>query len=245
MSLLVAMVVLEKSELPTDELLASCNDRSLISDLQSRDRVVSFVIGEVQINCGLVEAPIPRGELMPLLKTSPYWHGSDDKIADHKAHLIVAASGDIEKKLLALALTRAVSKILRSTAGSIAVYWGAGSIVTAKDSFCAFADSSSSDQLPLYLWVDFRCFPKEKGWALFTHGLKSLGFMEIEVSQSPLSASETVGFVFNTAHYLLDFGPVLKDGDTIGMSADQKIKITHVDSAYQPGQMVYHLEMLS
>ncbi|MGC4072069.1 MAG: DUF4261 domain-containing protein [Nibricoccus sp.] len=245
MSLFIAMIVLEQAELPLPESLTAFAGESHISEIQSRDRVVTFVLDEVQINCGLVDAPIPNGELMPLLSTSPYWERDDEKIAGHKAHLIVAASAEIEKKLLALALTRALSTILRSTVNSIAVYWGAGSIVTAKDPFCRFTASSNLAQLPLYLWIDFRCFPIGEGYALFTHGLKSLGFMEIEVSQSYLSAAETVGFVFNTAHYLLDFGPILKDGDTIGLSADQKIGITHVKSAHHPDQKVYHLEMRS
>ena len=57
--------------------------------------------------------------------------------------------------------------------------------------------------------------------------MKSLGFMEIEIRDSTESADDTVGLAFNIAHYLLDSGPILKDGDTIGLSAEQRLKISH------------------
>ena len=48
---------------------------------------------------------------------------------------------------------------------------------------------------------------------------------------------------FNFAHYLLDRGPVLKDGDTIGLSAQERFRIRHVPSAADPTRTVYRIEL--
>ena len=237
------MVVLADREIPSKELLLAALAGQNINALESRQGVVSFLLDTIQINCGLVAAPIPKGELKGPLTTSPYWKEDDQKVLAHKAHLIVAASGEVEKKVLALVLTKAISGVLKSTATSVAVYWGAGSVVTQKDIFCCFADSATIDQLPLYLWIDFRCHRSGDVVALFTNGMKSFGLMEIEISRSTYSAKETVGTAFNIAHYLLDFGPVLKNGDTIGLSAEQKLKITHTNSNYDRDEIIYHLDL--
>lgn len=243
MSLFIAMVVLGTPELPSLDSVKTALASQNLSSLERRSGVVSFDLDGVQINCGLVEAPIPNGELQGPLATSPYWQEDDAKVLEHKAHFIVAASADIEKKQLALTLTKAIAGLLRATESSIAVYWGAGSLVTQKNVFCDFSDASTIDQLPLYLWIDFRCFKTGDSCGLFTKGMESLGFMELEVSASKLSVTDTIGAVFNIAHYLLDFGPVLKNGDTIGLSADQKTKITHVLSEHYPSQTVYKVHL--
>jgi hypothetical protein len=243
MNLFVAMVVLGRAELPALLPLRAALAGRDDSKISPRDGAVSFTSEGIQINCGLVEAPIPKEELLPMLRTSPYWQGDDALIMEHKAHLIVAASGEAEPKRLALILTRSVAAILATTDTSIAVYWGAGTVITQKDAFCHFAKSATLDQLPLYSWIDFRCYPDGSGYGLFTHGMKSLGFMEIKIPHSSGSAEDTVGLAFNIAHYLLDHGPIIKNGDTIGMSADQKLKITHVKSAHSRDENVYNLEV--
>jgi hypothetical protein len=106
------------------------------------------------------------------------------------------------------------------------------------------SEASSLENLPLYLWIDFRCYPESKSaYTLFTTGLKSLGFMEIEIFKSRCAPSELVDAAFNVAHYLLDKGPILKDGDTIGTRVDECIRITHVKSFLERSETVYRLEM--
>ena len=74
-----------------------------------------------------------------------------------------------------------------------------------------------------------------------TQGMKALGFMEIEIERRTSDPMETVSEIFNFAHYLLDHGAVLKDGDTIGMSAESKIGVRHVSSSWDKGERVYRL----
>ncbi|WP_414639328.1 DUF4261 domain-containing protein [Archangium sp.] len=42
---------------------------------------------------------------------------------------------------------------------------------------------------------------------------------------------------------MFDHGPVLNDGDTIGLSADERLRIRHLPSAVDPSRKVYRIEL--
>jgi hypothetical protein len=48
--------------------------------------------------------------------------------------------------------------------------------------------------------------------------------------------------VYNFAGYLIDAGPVIKDGDTVGPDATTKFTVHHVKASNASGSLVYRLE---
>lgn len=139
-------------------------------------------------------------------------------------------------------LTEAVAAILQTQVG-VGVYWGPGTLVNPPEIFLEHAARMSDEYLPLYLWIDFRVKPDKGGsLTLFTTGMVALGFMEIEIVRSQIKPFDAVDMAFNIAHYLLDNGPVLDHGDTIGISEKQTIKISHVPSIFEGRGTVYMLE---
>jgi len=158
----------------------------------------------------------------------------------HKAHLICNVSGPIEKKMAAYQLTKVVAATCLLTP-ALGVYWGAAGLMHDPEPFVGMATEMTRDGLPLYLWLQFIVGRSQDGVGVRTIGMASLGFMEIEVVDSALPAKEVGGFVFNIAHFLLDHGPVLKDGDTIGLSAEQKILVRHLPSTVNESEKVYRL----
>jgi hypothetical protein len=73
--------------------------------------------------------------------------------------------------------------------------------------------------------------------------MKALGLMEIETVAPRERAEHVLDRMFNAAHYLCDHGPVLKDGDTFGLSANEKIRISHRPSRWQRSGDVLFLEL--
>jgi hypothetical protein len=54
------------------------------------------------------------------------------------------------------------------------------------------------------------------------------------------SVDHALDRVFNAAHYLCDHGPVLLDGQTFGLSADERILISHRPSRWKrPGDVLF------
>jgi hypothetical protein len=63
--------------------------------------------------------------------------------------------------------------------------------------------------------------------------------MEIEIPRIDMDAGELREWLLNIMYYLLENGPVLKDGQTIGMSAEQQISIRHCPSSFgHPGTVI-------
>src|SRR5689334_4311590 len=100
--------------------------------------------------------------------------------------------------------------------------------------FINMADEFNSPQtLPLHLWVDARIFRNQDGTiGLFTTGLAALGHMEIEIPHIDMPPGDLREWLMNIVLYVVQNGPVLKHGQTIGMSAEQKIKIRHAPSSF-------------
>jgi hypothetical protein len=82
-------------------------------------------------------------------------------------------------------------------------------------------------------WVDFRVGRNAAGKTSgFTTGMESLGHMEFETEDSPEPPHELRDRFFALANYVLDNGPVIRDGDTIGEDANERIRVVYADSAF-------------
>jgi hypothetical protein len=243
----VAMVALRQASMPVVGEVASAYQKlwkETTAEEMGDDSTFSFDTEEGRIICGLIPARIPWEELEGPCETSPFWENATKEMKEHKAHLIVTASPREEDSVAgARLLTKAVAAVLK-TNGVIGVYWGAGTLVNSSETFLEHSAQMSAECLPLYLWIDFRVVPDEENTlTLFTTGMEALGFMEIEMVQSQAEPEEAVDLAFNFAHYLLENGPVLKDGDSIGMSETQHVQIQHMPSIFDVRGTVYRLTL--
>jgi hypothetical protein len=86
-------------------------------------------------------------------------------------------------------------------------------------------------------------FASPRAWTdrapAFTHGLAALGHKEFETAKSPESAKELRDRLLGLVGYVLEHGQVIKDGDTIGVEANERIKVTYGPSAFGvPGEVM-------
>ncbi len=226
-----------------ERILKSSGDTELTEAPSQKGEIISFKIDNVTIASVQIGKPVSWSDLEGPCQTNLFWEDATSQVQAHKAHIITTASGDDEPKVLAWYLTKGIEALIQAV-DSIGVYWGAGTLVSSKDMFIDMSKDSSLEYLPLYLWIDFRCLiDNNEQCSLFTTGLKSLGFMEIEIQDSIQSPSELVDKAFNFAHYLLDYGPIIKNGDAFGLSEDEKLYIQHSGSFVDPSQTVYRIEI--
>jgi len=121
--------------------------------------------------------------------------------------------------------------------GVMAVYWPEARSVHYPPVFVSMAEQFASPEAPpLYLWVDLRVLRNPDG----TTGLSALGHMEIEIPRiGDMDPGELREWSLNIMCYLLENGPVLKHGHTIGMTAEQQIRIRHCRSSFgHPGKVI-------
>lgn len=204
---------------------------------------------KMTINClgllffiGLMPAPMPGSDEWG--SSAWRWPTVVEDVRDHRRHAVVGLlKGEGSPVVRSALLTMLVASLLSAT-DSIGVCWGSPCVVNSRDVFIEQAKELAAGEMPLWLWVDF--YGKKgllgKG-SLRTAGLKDLGLMEIEVRGTRHGMKDVLGSVFNMAYYLLDKGPVIKDGDTIGGSNEERRRVNIVPSSWDKNEQVYLLHL--
>ncbi len=198
--------------------------------------VFSFEVGDEFLALALMPAPYPAADLEGPIATSWMWPPQPpvQNVKQHRSHLLITMMGGAADPVRRRLLLTAVTALAAKQPGVMAIYWAEGTLVHFPPLFIDMAQSINSPAAPpLYLWVDLRAFRNKDGTTgLFTTGLAPLGHMEIEISRIDMDPGELREWLLNIMYYLLENGPVLKDGQTIGMSAEQQIRIRHCPSSF-------------
>lgn len=205
------------------------------------DNLVLLRIGGGTAMVSLMHGPIPKQELQQVCRHAWYWSAACDSVKDHKAHALVVLMGTGLGKLdSALLQTKIVAAVIEES-NAVAAYWGVN--LQSRDDFLNGSSKASATSIPVPLWVNYRMSRESSGnFTLSTHGLADFGLMEIESRNAPMPARELFDLVLGASQYLIAKGPVIKDGDTIGHSPQQRIRVRHADSHWNPGQKVYRIE---
>ena len=206
--------------------------------------VVSFDFGAVTVMASVMPMPIPSPDLESCYATSWLWPKAEEELRDHSAHLIVIAQGGDTVPDRIVPLTMAVASILGTCPEASGVYWGHAGQVVKGGVFRDFATRHlNDDRLPVFLWVSCRAGANPDGTTSgYTVGLKQFDLMEFETSDSPLSVGDLRFRLGDLAAYLIRNGPVIKDGNMVGQSAGEKVKVVYADSRFGLEGQVMRLE---
>jgi hypothetical protein len=204
-----------------------------IGPAEENDNTLAFSVGETQVICGLMPAPIPWSDLQGPCATSWLWKEAASVLKQHKNHLIVTVMGDENPLNRIKLLSMTTASILATCPQAMGVYWGEATLVVSPELFRDFATQMLPEGLPLYIWIDFRVGRNESGGCSgFTTGLKALGHMELETLNSPEPPGELRERLFGLACYLIENGPVIRDGDTVGEDANERIQVGYSPSSF-------------
>jgi hypothetical protein len=216
------------------------------TDFRIDNGILTLQLDDELIAVAPMPVPYPWSDLQGPCATSWLWPRgtSATSVEKHRTHVLVTAIGGnappVERRL---ALTQVVAAAAELP-GVMGVYWPEGTLVHYPPLFVKMARAATSPKgPPLYLWVDFRVGRNPDGTsALFTTGLRPLGRLEVEVPRIAMPPGELRDWAVNIAYYLLENGDRVKDGDTIGMSATQKIRIRHRPGSFGQKGTVMQLQ---
>ena len=213
---------------------------------KSDGKVLTFDVGEsAHVFLSLMPGPIPWSDLEGPCATSVLWPEAASVLKPHRAHLLVTilfkdSRTPIEKSKL---LTQVTAAVLKTCDAALGVYWCNATLVIQPELFREFAVEILPVGPPVHIWVDFRIGRNEQGkMSGFTTGLQALGHMELETLNSPERPSELRDRFEGLIHYLLEHGPVIKNGDTIGEDANERIKVIYSQSAFGHAGKVMRLD---
>jgi hypothetical protein len=206
------------------------------------DNLVLLRIGGGTVFVALMDRPIPNQELQRVCRLAWHWRDACDAVSGHQAHfLVVMMHTDLDKLASALLHTKIVAAVIEESK-AVASYWGTN--LQPRDTFLGASTRASAESPPAMLWVSYRVSREASGnLSMSTDGLKDFGLMEIETKDARMPGADLFTLMHGTSQYLIIKGPVIKDGDTIGHSDTQRIRVRHADSYWNAGKRVYRIEL--
>lgn len=209
---------------------------------EKKQGTLAFRVGEADVIYGLMPAPIPWLDLEGPCKSSWLWPDAAEEMKAHRKHIIVTVSMDGDAIERLKTLTQATCALVASCESAVGVYWCDSQVVMSPQMFREFAIKLLPDGLPLYVWVDFRVGKKDGRTAGYTTGLSALGHMELETLTSDEPPGELRERLYGLANYVIECGRVIRDGDTIGEDADERIRVVYAKSSFGRAGRVMRLD---
>lgn len=212
-----------------------CPEDAAGSGNKKRGDTVVFEADGMMATVGLMEAKVPNGE-------AEYWANSNfmtreksvEAAKNHKAHLLVAVLNRGLAPLEAGKLFVKVACTCLKASNALGIY-DCGT-VWLPEYFIRSAMVMKDGEVPLMNLVFVGLYQDEKGVSSWTNGLSSFGKEELEILASSKSPSEVYGLMWDISSYLIKEGAVLRDGETIGFTIDQKLPLTLSNGVYVKGQ---------
>lgn len=189
----------------------------------------------------LMPAPHPDAPHMP---TGPTAIG-DKELAAQKAHFIVTAMqlpGDVEQRDFT---TAALVAALIQCTDALGAMLAHGVVFHKAELFAGMVGEGAKEgALPPEIAVDITIAREsEDRMSFLTSGMERYGREELYVT-CPINGQGALGFVFDMTRWLLqDRDKQLPTGDTLGRTADEKIRIQRVPNPRGQGAPVIRLDL--
>ena len=104
-----------------------------------------------------------------------------------------------------------------------------------KNLYLDFSNMMKEEMLPIQLWVYIDIINDGDKSSVYTYGMKEFGKSEMEIINSAMNSDKLYQFLISILQYILKDDVQLKDGETIGFTEDEKIKIRESKAVYLEG----------
>lgn len=171
---------------------------------------------------GLIDRPVPQGEAEYHAQFNYMWKDAVAVTKTHKAHMIVSVMGATDPMEAGLLFAKTLTTFCRS-ANTLGVYYND---VVAEPRFVVDASSMiKQDQFPMLSLIWFGLGRGEHGFSAYTVGLTKFGRDDMEIVDCPKDPGELRGFLLDITAYVIGEDVILHDGETIGFTNEQRLKI--------------------
>ncbi|MFL1671747.1 DUF4261 domain-containing protein [Paenibacillus dendritiformis] len=201
---------------------------------EEREGILVCEVEGFTLAVSFVDAPVPDGEAEHYAQGNYLWPEAVEITKTHVAQIILAVftrsgspldSGRMYTKLAASCL---------KLPNAIGLY--SSGTVYQPEFFVELAEMMKSDDaFPLLNLVYFGLVGTETGVSGYTIGLEHFGKDEIEVLDSQATPAELRNFLIDISAYVVEQDVTLRDGETIGFTAEQKLPITRSEGVYVNG----------
>ena len=207
-----------------------------VKDVDGNDEVATFSIDGELVALAFMPTPVPSEELESLCQFSYMWDKAETEVMEHTHHAILSVmSGDASTVDKYSLLTKINASLLRTCDTAIGVYQGSATLLVPKAVYIDFADMLNEDMLPIQLWIYIGLVQENGKTSMYSYGLAEFGKLEMEIINSDMDVNYLFDFLSNILYYIIDQDVTLLDGETIGMSEEQKLTIRESKAVYLEG----------
>lgn len=225
---------------------SSFNNNQFVQDLQSewqitatgaevRDGSLVFSVGDYMCALGLMPTPIPNQEAVYRAKGNYYCPDAVAIAEAHQAHLMVTVMNQSGSEIEGMRLYSKLVATCLKQANATGVY--TSETVFSADFYRKVAlQYLPNSDLPIMIWVFVGMGQTEQGNQLYTSGLNKFGKDEMEILNSKVDMRTLHTSLTAMCSHIVSADVVLKDGETVGFSAEQKWQISRSKSVYAPSE---------
>ena len=249
---MLSLVLIEKSDfiINSSALLASLSrlmpqvTATVFSDpnTAAQDAPLLLSFGGVTFALMAMTSPVPGNEVSTAASAAYWWPNARQEADRHRGHIVVAAmnapqtGGAPAVVSVARLLTAVTAALCETVPGVIAALWAASQVLQSAPAMVQLARES----LPANLWLDIRLF-RGAGDTLgvVLRGLRPFIGRDLRLEAThPAEPAILAQRALSVAQYIMESGATLADGDTIGISADESIRIRLVGAAGEAGALL-------
>ena len=136
--------------------------------------------------------------------------------------------------------TRVLAGVIEAS-NAVGVYWGQASVSHPSDFFLDVVNGDEDFWVMLWTGVS-RASPQPDRISLLSLGMEQLGIANLQVSGPSSMNQDLLMSFFQLLCYAIERGEVITDGDTVGSSADERLKVRHEPSPIDPGKTIWCID---
>lgn len=196
-----------------------------ITDFTGDDDSAIFKINDDLVAIAYIPAQIPWEDISGTAKYAYNWQTAEEELKNHNGHAIVSIISATKNQVEGYSLLSKLLSSILSTSNAIGIYQGSQTLIIPKSQYLEKCDDLHQKKSPIHLWIYIGIRTSSEGNSIYTYGLNEFGKQEMEIIDSQLPIEELYDFISNIIAYVVDSNITFKSGETLGYTADQKIKI--------------------
>lgn len=198
------------------------------------------------LGIGLMPGPVPKQEAE--------WHAERSlaavqggwKLPPHRAHLAVfwKAAPQVPARLAVKRFTWLLAAVTEAAKG-VAVYWADAGATHPGRYFTEVARHGPDLLITLWSGVSVASDRGDPNrMSLVSLGMAQLGLPDLELSvPRSIEKADALGVLYRFLSYVLERGAPIPDGDTIGRTEQERLKVRYVPSPVAPDAKVWRVEL--
>lgn len=183
-----------------------------------------------------IPAQIPWDDIQGTAHYAYNWATAEKDLENHNSHTIVTILSNNKSQVERFTILTKVLASILATSNAIGVYQGSQSLLIPREQYLESAEAIKTGKTPINLWVYIGLRKSDMGNNAYSYGLVSFGKLEMEFINCNLEFEEMYDFLDNICAYVINSNVTFKNGETLGYTAEQKIKINKSKGLFVEGE---------